>query len=417
VNGDDYDDVIVGAPWETFGGRPAGVARVFYGSPGGLSDWIEWTAGGDRQGARFGYSVGTAGDVNNDGYDDVIVGAPPDSFDGRAFIFLGDDPYLSATASYTLSINWPGARFGFSVGAAGDVDGDDYDDVIVGAPFYDNGESSEGMFALFYGAGLTMTMPLSQTLEGGQNEAQMGYSVGTAGDVNGDTYDDVVVGAPGYESGAVEVGALYLFYGSGSGLVMTPTVIAGGQADARFGTAVGTAGDVNNDGFDDVIVGAPRHDHGEEDEGAAFVFLGSDLGLSATPVWTAEIDLPGALFGSSVGTAGDVNDDGYDEVIVGAPTYDDGSHKDEGAAFVFQGFPGGLITSARWRGEGNKQETRYGASVSTAGDVDGDGYADIIVGAPEYFIQTDPLGRAFAYVGSGLAPHQVFLPLIQMDFP
>ena len=102
-----------------------------------------------------------------------------------------------------------------------------------------------------------------------------------------------------------------------------------------------TAGDVNGDGYSDVIVGAPRYDNGQTDEGRAFVYHGSAAGLAPPPAWTAEGNQAGADFGGSVATAGDVNGDGYSDVIVGAPVYDNGQ-TDEGRAFVYHGSAAGL---------------------------------------------------------------------------
>src|SRR5947199_196981 len=106
------------------------------------------------------------------------------------------------------------------------------------------------------------------------------------------------------------------------------------QEAAHFGVSVAGAGDVNGDGYGDLIVGAHYYDNGQADEGRAFAYYGSPAGLSTTPNWTAESDQVAAFFGVSVAGAGDVNADGYDDVIVGAPTYDNGQ-RDEGRAFVY----------------------------------------------------------------------------------
>jgi hypothetical protein len=120
--------------------------------------------------------------------------------------------------------------------------------------------------------------------EGNQESAQYGYSVGTAGDVNGDGYDDVIVGAPDYANGQQNEGAAAVYYGSAAGLSLVPNWgDEGDQEGARFGSSVGTAGDVNGDGYDDVIVGAPNYDHGQDGEGAVVVYHGSAAGLSLTP--------------------------------------------------------------------------------------------------------------------------------------
>ena len=139
-----------------------------------------------------------------------------------------------------------------------------------------------------------------------------------------------------------------------------------GQAQAIFGVSVGTAGDVNGDGYSDVIVGAQNYDNGETDEGRAFVYHGSATGLSAAANWTAESDQAGAIFGVSVGTAGDVNGDGYSDVIVGANYYDNGE-ADEGRAFVYHGSAVGLSAAANWTAESDQAVALFGESVGTAG--------------------------------------------------
>ncbi|MBK8553944.1 MAG: FG-GAP repeat protein [Ignavibacteria bacterium] len=125
------------------------------------------------------------------------------------------------------------------------------------------------------------------------------------------------------------------------------------QASAKFGWSVATAGDVNGDGYSEVIVGAPYYDNGQTDEGGVFVYHGSISGLSLTPNWTKEINQANALFGWSVATAGDLNGDGYSDVIIGSPTYDS-VQTDEGRAYVYNGSASGLEAEIRWQYETNQ---------------------------------------------------------------
>src|SRR5439155_2106382 len=122
-------------------------------------------------------------------------------------------------------------------------------------------------------------------------------------------------------------------------------MVEGPQAQAWFGRTVGNAGDVNGDGYDDVVVGAPHWDNGENDEGRAYLYLGSPTGLETTEAWVTESNQVGALYGRWVGSTGDVNGDGYDDVAVGAHFYD-GDQPDEGRVFVYYGSPTGLSTTA-----------------------------------------------------------------------
>jgi len=192
-----------------------------------------------------------------------------------------------------------------------------------------------------------MTSP-AWTAESNKESAGFGYAVGTAGDVNGDGCSDVIVGAAYYDNDQVSEGRAYVYHGSTGGLAVSPAWIAEGNlAGSLFGYAVGTAGDVNGDGYSDVIIGTPGWDNGQTDEGRAYVYCGSVAGLAVSPGWTVESDQAGAALGRSVGTAGDVNGDGYSDVIVGAPYYSNGQ-MNEGRAFVYHGSAGGPAASPAW---------------------------------------------------------------------
>ena len=283
--------------------------------------------------------------------------------------------------------NQAGANFGTSVATAGDVNGDGYDEVIVGAPDYSNGQTVEGAAFVYYGPVAGVSTTASWIAEPNQPNALnslFGTSVATAGDVNGDGYADVIIGAPGYSGTKSKEGAAFVYHGSlNEGLTTVNWTVESNHTDASLGWSVATAGDVNGDGFDDVIVGAPWYSNGQTNEGAAFVYHGSfNKGLT-TVNWTVESNQEGSFFGISVSTAGDVDADGFDEVIVGADWYDNGQEK-EGAAFVYHGSASGLKTTSGWMGESNQENGYYGGSVATAGDVNKDGHSDVLIGAPWY---------------------------------
>jgi hypothetical protein len=172
----------------------------------------------------------------------------------------------------------------------------------------------------------------------------------------------------------------------------------GSQHSADFGSSVASAGDVNKDGYDDIIVGVPSYSNGNYSEGGAFVFLGSVAGFDDFPSWMNESNVFDAHFGLSVASAGDVNGDGYSDVIIGAPLYSNGENF-EGAAFVFLGSQLGLF-GGFWVAEGNQENSRFGYSVASAGDVNGDGYSDVIIGAQKYTNGQEQEGAAFVFLGS-----------------
>jgi hypothetical protein len=403
VNGDGYGDVIVGAHQYSAGQYFEGGAFAYYGSAAGLSTTADWTAEPNQAAAHFGASVAAAGDVNGDGYDDVIVGAfgyhNGQTEEGRAFAYYGSASGLNTAANWTAEPNQAVAYFGISVAGAGDVNGDSYNDVIVGASNYTNGQLGEGRAFAYYGSAAGLSATPNWTAESDQESAQFGISVAGAGDVNGDAFDDVIVGASGYNNGQSYEGGAFAYSGSAAGLSATADWTAESDQDiAYFGYSVSTAGDVNRDGFDDVIVGASDYDNGQVDEGRAFAYYGSAAGLSATADWTAESNQAAAHFGVSVAGAGDVNGDEFDDVIVGASRYDNGQ-VDEGRAFVFCGSAAALKTAPCRRGESNQAAAQFGVSVAGAGDVNGDNYDDRIVGAFFYdHGQTDE-GVAFAKHG------------------
>nr|MCU0253129.1 integrin alpha [Acidobacteriota bacterium] len=342
----------------------------------------------DQANAQFGSALALAGDVDGDGYDDLLVGAPyydgGQTDEGRAFLYRGGPDGLATTASWSAESNQANARFGLAVGRAGDVNGDGYADLVIGAPAYDNGQTDEGRVFVYHGAPSGPAGTAAFTFECDQSNAQCGYAVAGAGDVNGDGYADAVVGAPYYDNGQTDEGRAVVFHGSSTGLVAPAAWSAeSNQANARFGWAVAGAGDVNRDGFSDVAAGAPYYDNGQTDEGRAYAFHGSAGGLATTASWTAESNQggvsPAPAFGHAVAGAGDVNGDGYADLLVGAPYYDAGADN-EGRVFLYYGGATGLAASAGWTTESEQNGGQLGYAVSSAGDVNGDGYADVAAG-------------------------------------
>ncbi len=410
VNGDGFSDVIIGAFLYDNGQTDEGKVFLYYGSPLGLLPVAIWTAEGNQASAQFGYSVACAGDVNGDGYSDVIVGA--NSYDnalsdeGKAFVYYGSILGLSSTPNWTAVSNQAGSQFGWSISTAGDVNNDGYSDIIVGAPLFNGGETNEGKAFVYYGSYTGLSTTANWTCEGNQLNALYGYSVSTAGDVNGDGFSDVIVGASRYDTPIIDEGRAFVYYGSSAGLSPTANWISESHPFAYYsyyGSSVSTAGDVNGDGYSDVIVGAYFYDSGEPDEGKVFAYYGSSSGLPPTASWTAESNQPYARFGNSVSCAGDVNNDGFSDVIIGAYTYDNGE-TDEGKVFVYYGSFAGLSSAPNWTTESNQANSLFGISVSSAGDVNGDGYSDVIVGAYLYDNGQSNEGAAFVYHGGASVP-------------
>jgi len=375
VNGDGYSDVIVGAPGYS---SSKGRAYIFYG--GELMDNIsDVTMTGLSNNNFFGNSVSSAGDVNGDGYSEVIVGAYGySSMTGRAYIFYGGSS-MNNVADVTMT-GQTSNHFGWSVSTSGDVNGDGYSDVIVGA----FGSSVTGRAYIYYG-GTNMNNVADVTMTGQTSDTYFGWSVSTAGDVNGDGKQDVIVGAFGYSSSK---GRAYIFYGGSSMDNIADVTMTGEAMGNDFGNSVSTAGDVNGDGYSDVIVGAYSYYY-QVEKGRAYIYYGgTNMNNVADVIMTGEAT--NDKLGRSVSTAGDVNGDSYSDVIIGAFGY----NSITGRAYIFYG-GSSMDNIADVTMTGETTDNYFGFSVSSAGDVNGDGKPDVIVGAFGYNFQK---GRAYLYI-------------------
>ena len=359
VNMDGFDDVIVGARYDDSNGTDSGSVTVFSGADGS----VLYTFGGDAASDWFGHSVGGAGDVNSDGVPDLIVGAPGIGNDpdrpGFARVLSGAD----GSVLHTFDGDGTADLFGYSVSTVGDVDGDGFDGMIVGARQDDNNGSNSGSARVFSGRdGSTL-----YSFDGDSADDWFGFSVGVAGDVNGDGCPDLVVGARGDSDS--EPGWAHVFSGSDGSTLYTFY----GDRGAQLGNAVSGAGDVDGDGLDDVIVGAHQTEvNGIYHAGRACVFSGAD----GSTLHTFEGDSSDDHLGSKVSDVGDVDGDGYADLLVSAPK-DDKNGTQSGTIWVFSGADGSVLHTF----DGDAAGDWYGHGIGGAGDVNGDGSPDFVVGA------------------------------------
>lgn len=383
-NGDGYADVVVGAHFVM---SETGRAYIYFGSAGGIPTTpTTILTGPDGTGGQFGEGLASAGDVNGDGYSDLIVGANKVMGNtGRAYIYLGSASGLPSTPTTTLTgPDGTGGRFGYVAGP-GDINGDGYADIVVGSPFVATGT---GRAYVYFGGPRGPVPAPSVTLSGtGVGGDLFGGSITGTGDLNGDGFADFAIGAAG---GPGAVGRVLVFHG-GISTAATPTVTLAnpGGGVGNFGNDVASAGDVNGDGFADLVIGAPT----SLSTGRAHVYLGSAGGIGTTPTTTLP-GLDGGGLGHSVASAGDINGDGYADIVVGAPAVTSYT----GRAYVYLGSASGTSTMPATTLSGpDGVNGSFGYSVTSAGDVSGDGYADLIVGAPNDGLNP---GRSYFYPGS-----------------
>ncbi len=365
VNGDGYDDILIGAYTndETPDNDDAGQTYLIFGKSSGWSmdvplSSVDASFLGETANDYSGKSVSSAGDVNGDGYDDILIGAYGfNEFTGQTYLILGKssgwdmDVSLSAADASFIGES-AGDYSGYTVCGAGDVNGDGYDDILIGA--YRNGEAAglAGQTYLILGksSGWSMDVSLSSADASFWGEAAhdySGYSISGAGDVNCDGYDDILVSSYLNGETAGSAGQTYLIFGKSSGWSMDVSL---SSVDASFlgeasgdmsGQSVSGAGDVNGDGYSDILIGAYRNDEGpgSDDNGQTYLVYGKSSGWSMdVSLSTADASFVGEAIddysGYSVSGSGDVNGDGYSDLLIGAYGNDEGPDNDAGQTYI-----------------------------------------------------------------------------------
>jgi hypothetical protein len=242
-----------------------------------MDSTVDVILSGEAAGDWFGRSVASAGDVNNDGYGDLIVGAENNDAGGtdagRTYVYFGGAT-VNNTVDVTLTGTAAGEYFGGSVASAGDVNGDGYADIIVGAQESNAGSTAAGRAYMYYG-GVNINKTADVVLTGTEEWERFGCSVAAAGDVNGDGFADVIVGGYGPTYGGLNTGGAYVYFGGARMDNIVDVTMAGAAVDDNFGDPVAAAGDINGDGYADLVIGAFDNDAGGTNAGRAYLYLSS----------------------------------------------------------------------------------------------------------------------------------------------
>ncbi len=398
VDGDGFGDVIAGATREDGLFVNEGGAYLFLGSAQGSSPTHAWLYRPGQVGAAAGFAVASAGDVNGDGFADVLVSVhqwdtPSDVNVGKVAVFHGGPGGLPLVPTYELSSPLPAdeQRFGVALAPAGDVNGDGFADVLVGANFADGQFTQRGAAFVFHGgpAGLGPTPARTWFGPMAQNSG-FGRYLSSAGDVNGDAFADVLVGAADAATPFPNGGATFLYLGSAGGALSNPdTVIVGSAADVQCGSAISLAGDVDGDGYGDVLIGFPGFNGGV---GKVEVAFGGPGGLRSSSTVLDVLPGPDEYFGQYVATLGDLDGDGFADFGIGATD----AATFRGRIVVFRGGREGIDIVGQLFSPGT--DGSFGENFITSGDTDGDGRAEILAsGQGMSVIPGQREGRAFQF--------------------
>jgi len=428
VGGEDCDDLDAarwpGNPTWEHGYSPD------YDCSGGFGNQLSWVSDASFVGEAIddesGRSVATAGDVDGDGLSDLLIGARLNDDGGgqagKTYLLLGS----SLLASGTFDLSAADAAFvgeasedlsGYSVASAGDVDGDGLSDLLISAYDWAAGRGKTYLvFGASIAAGGSFDLSAADTSFTGENASDYsGYSVASAGDVDGDGLDDLLIGARYNDDGGSNAGKTYLVLaasitaGTSISLSQAHAAFVGEAIDDESGSSVASAGDVDGDGLSDLLIGAFYNDDGGSQAGKTYLFLGSSVAAGGT----FNLSAADAVFigednnyhsGSSVASAGDVDGDGLSDLLIGAQSW----YSQRGKTYLFFGASiaaGGSfdLGVADASFVGENSADYSGNSVSSAGDVDGDGLSDLLIGARQNGDGGNGAGKSYLLLGSSVA--------------
>lgn len=379
---DGFMDIAVGARGDVVGqGMSKGMAYIYRGSATGIATTPSMVLQGDQAKSEYGRTM-TAGDINGDGYGDLVVGAHgtnegAGSHQGKIFIYYGGPKGISATPSQTLVGEHSGDEFGRTFDVI-DMDGDGIKDLLLGASGHTGQLTSQGKIYIYHGTPKGLDPKPWFTRVGDNANDEFGRSLAGA-DINDDGHMDLIVGMPGLtgagKGARVTVpGSLYTFFGSDKGLSSTPSFkTSAAIIGAHLGEGLAAVGDANGDGYADIAIGERDYSCEGVVAGKIILYLGGPRGFSTDRTWSM-VGRGVTGLGRSVARGADLNGDGFADFMTSAPS---GTGKDGAGVYVFlggaQGWGNPVLLSS--------DTGSLGSSMFMAGDINGDGAPDIVVGA------------------------------------
>ncbi|OQX72202.1 MAG: hypothetical protein B6D61_14690 [Bacteroidetes bacterium 4484_249] len=376
VNNDGYDDILITARGYS---SNAGKAYLYFGGET-LSEIPDQTFERTYTTDYYAYTSSYAGDINNDGFEDFMIGAygAYGSY-GRCYLYFGGETPDNTADLEFYKDTGGNTDFADAISSAGDFNNDGYDDFIIADPIYND----YGGAAYIYFGGENPDNVEDLFIEANEEWESLAISASCAGDVNNDGISDIILGATGSRTAKI-------YYGSETPGIEVDAVLEGAGSDNRFGYATSSAGDFNNDGYEDLIVGAYGYDHYR---GRSYIYFGGEDADNIADLTLAGDDFEDAHYGWSASGIGDVNNDGYDDVAVGAIFY---ATNMPGKVYVYYGGeePDSIVDVVI---NENIANDWLGYFINPAGDVNNDGIDDFTVGAVG---TQNTKGKAYLYLGS-----------------
>lgn len=425
LDGDGLDDILIGAPFNSQTAEDAGKLHVFFGRAAGWSldtplDQADASFLGIVEDGNLGMDVEIVGDVDGDGLDDFLACASgAANHRGIVYLVLGRTGGWAADADIDTADGWfvgedssgmPSALTGL-----GDVDGDGIDDFLIGAVNSGEAAPSAGQVYLFLGRE-SVWAPASSLADAdasflGEFEDDHASALDGRGDVNGDGLNDILIGAVGSDAAESEAGQSYLVFGRAAGWSMDTSLAAAdtsflGQADGDTSGQAGCLADADGDGFADILIGAKGHENGDGDEGRAYLVAGEASGWQMdqsldTADARVDAEAPGDWFGWPISCVGDVNGDGFEDALISAIMNGENG-PESGQSYLFLGsssvLDGPLEPAASFLG--SEEGDRAGVALTGGGDVDGDGFADILIRSSRHSEDGEHLGtQLYLFLG------------------